>query len=60
MLHLIKINDVFYSKIAASFRSNLMYFRQKFLNQVLIYSNYLIPSVSFRLNRIINSTLKIV
>jgi hypothetical protein len=60
VLYLIEIDDVFYLKIAAGFRSNLMYFRQELLDQVLIYLNYLIPSVSFRFNRIINSTLKII
>jgi hypothetical protein len=60
VLYLIEIDDVFYSEIAAGFRSNLIYFRQELLDQILIYLNYLIPSVSFRLNRIINSTLKIV
>jgi hypothetical protein len=60
MLYLIKIDDVFYSEIMADFRFNLMYFRQEFLNQILIYLNYLIPSVSFRLNKIINNILKIV
>jgi hypothetical protein len=60
VLYLIKINDVFYSKIAADFRSNLIYFRQEFLDQILIYLNYLISSVSFRFNRIMNSILKII
>jgi hypothetical protein len=60
MLHLVKINDVFYSEIAAGFRSNLIYFRQELLDQILIYLNYLISSVSFRLNRIMNNILKIV
>jgi hypothetical protein len=60
MLYLVKINDVFYSEIAAGFRFNLIYLRQELLDQVLIYLNYLIPSVSFRLNRIINNILKIV
>jgi hypothetical protein len=57
VLHLIKIDDIFYSEVAARFRFNLIYLRQKLLNQVLIYLNYLILSVSFRLNRIMNSTL---
>jgi hypothetical protein len=60
VLYLIKINDVFYSEVTAGFRFNLIYLRQELLDQVLIYLNYLIPSVSFRLNRIINNTLKIV
>jgi hypothetical protein len=58
VLHLVKIDDVFYSEVAARFRFNLMYLRQELLDQVLIYLNYLIPSVSFRFNRIINSILR--
>jgi hypothetical protein len=60
VLYLVEIDDVFCSEVAAGFRSDLMYFRQELLDQVLIYSNYLISFVSFRLNRIINGILRII
>jgi hypothetical protein len=53
VLHLVEIDDVFCSEVAARFRSDLMYLRQELLDHVLI-------SVSFRLNRIMNSTLRII